>query len=107
MPESSNPAMVMLTISPSIRFTKSQDGGILLDVEQGAIFSLNRVGARVIDLLQEGHEPLLLAETIGREFKVSPDVVRSDIAEFLASLREQRLLKDAGRGDRSEHGGAQ
>lgn len=107
MPESSNWASLMLTISPSIRLAKSQDGGVLLDVEQGTMFSLNLVGARVIELLQEGHDPSSLADTIASEFHASPKTVEGDIGTFLASLGEQRLLIDGGANDRSEQGGSQ
>lgn len=107
MPESSHLVRAMPTMSPSIRLAKSQDGGILLDVEQGAMFSLNPVGARVIELLKAGHDLSSLVDTIGREFLVSPEAVRVDIADFLESLRDQHLLTDGELGARSERGDAQ
>ena len=95
----------MFTISPSIRLAKSQDGAVVLDIEQGAMFSLNRVGTRVIELLKEGYELPSLVESIGREFQVSAESVRGDIADFLLNLEEQHVLIEADRGDRSERGG--
>jgi hypothetical protein len=97
----------MLMMSPSIRLAKSQDGGVLLDVEQGSLFSLNPVGARVVELLKTGQDLSSLADIIGCEFHISPEVVRSDIADFLMSLRDQHLLTDGEPGDRSERGDAQ
>jgi hypothetical protein len=84
----------MFTISPSIRLAKSQDGGILLDTDGGTLFSLNPVGVRIVELLQEGHEAASLAETISGEFGVSPEIVRNDVANFLANLQEQQLLNE-------------
>jgi Coenzyme PQQ synthesis protein D (PqqD) len=96
MAQCSHPAQTMLTISTSIRMTKSQDGGILLDVEQGEIFHLNLVGTRIVELLQEGHDEFSLARTLSREFSVPEEIVKGDVDDFLFRLRHQRLIKDRG-----------
>lgn len=83
----------MLTISQSVRLTKSPDGGILLDVEQGEIFRLNPVGTRIIELLKEGHDQPSLARVLGCEFGVPEQVVLEDVRDFLSQLREQRLIE--------------
>lgn len=95
----------MLTISPSIRLARSQDGGVVLDVNQGTMFSVNQVGARVIELLSEGPDLQSLSQAIGSEFHVSPESVRGDITEFLAVLRDEHLLVEPNDGNRAEHGG--
>jgi Coenzyme PQQ synthesis protein D (PqqD) len=82
----------MLTISSSVRLTKSQDGGILLDVEQGEIFRLNPVGTRIIELLKEGHDRRSLTRVLTSEFGVPEQVVREDVCDFLSQLRERRLV---------------
>jgi hypothetical protein len=94
MPESWHAAQAMLKISQSIRLTKSQDGGILLDVEHGAIFSLNPVGTRIIELLEEGQSLSSLVPQISREFGVSEEIAARDVDEFLSSLQQQRLLNE-------------
>jgi Coenzyme PQQ synthesis protein D (PqqD) len=86
----------MLTISTAVRMTKSQDGAILLDVEQGEIFALNPVATRIVELLQEGHDGFSLAATLSREFSVPEEVVKGDVDDFLNRLREQRLIDDRG-----------
>jgi Coenzyme PQQ synthesis protein D (PqqD) len=91
----------MLTISRSARLSKSPDGGVLLDVDRGVIFSLNSVGTRIVELLQQGKEEMSVAEAIRREFQVSEDTARKDVADFLATLREQLLLIDYREGGRS------
>ena len=83
----------MLTISSSVRITKSQDGGILLDVEQGEIFRLNPVGVRIIELLKEGHTGLSLPRILSREFDAPEHVVQEDVRDFLSQLRKRRLLE--------------
>ena len=43
-----------LTIAPGVREVASEDGAVLLDVEQGVCFSLNPVGLKIWDLLKKG-----------------------------------------------------
>jgi hypothetical protein len=84
----------MLTISSSVRLTKSQDGGILLDVERGEIFRLNPVGTRIFELLKEGHDVPSLTRSLSSQFDVPEQVVREDVCDFLSQLRERRLIQD-------------
>ena len=94
MAKCSHPAQTMFMISTSVRMTKSQDGGILLDVEKGEIFTLNPVGTRIVELLQEGHDEFSLARTLSREFSVPEEVVKRDVDDFLFRLRQERLIDD-------------
>jgi hypothetical protein len=86
----------MLTISKSVRLTKSADGGVLLDVERGEIFTLNPVGARIVEILREGQDERSLASTLSREFSVPEEAVKRDIVGFLCTLREECLIEDCG-----------
>ena len=101
LPESSPLTTDMLTISQSARLSKSPDGGVLLDVDRGVIFSLNSVGIRVVELLQQGKDAMSVAEAIRREFRVSEDTARKDVADFLLTLRELLLLIDSSDGGSS------
>ncbi len=96
----------MLTISRSARLSKSSDGGILLDVERGLVFSLNPVGIRIVELLQDGNDAMRLANTISQEFRISQEIAGKDIADFLTALQEQHLLNDTCRNSRSTDRGA-
>lgn len=84
----------MLTISRSARLSKSPDGGILLDVDRGLLFSLNSVGIRIVELLQVGNDAMHLANVISQEFRISEETARNDVADFLTALRKQHLLND-------------
>lgn len=84
----------MFSISKSVRLTKSADGGILLDVERGAIFSLNPVATRIVELLLREQSVSSLATQIGQEFGISEELAR-DVNDFLSTLREQRLLEES------------
>ena len=82
----------MSTLSQGVRLAKSEDGGVLLDLDRGAFFNLNSVGARIIELLDKGCVPSLLAHVIANEFHVSEEIAKRDIDEFLESLRQHRLV---------------
>lgn len=92
MSESSRPVTTMLILSRGARLTKSQDGGILLDLDHGVFFNLNPVGARIVELLQRGCDHSSLARVIGREFHASAEIVNRDVDDFLSSLRNLGLL---------------
>jgi Coenzyme PQQ synthesis protein D (PqqD) len=96
----------MLTISRSARLSKSPDGGVLLDVDLGVVFSLNPVATRIVELLQSGNSVTTLADAISREFQVSSQVATSDVDNFLIVLETQKLLHESRAESRSSDGGA-
>ena len=83
----------MPAISRSVRLTKSADGGVLLDVNQGAIFSLNTVGLRILELLQEEQSKASVVGRISREFGAPEQLVLEDVEDFLRTLDEHGLLE--------------
>lgn len=105
VPESSHLARTMFSISPSVRLTKSQDGGVLLDVEQGEIFSLNPVGVRIIELLQREQTRSSLVLLLSREFTVREEAIAADVDGFLSILRQQHLLNERASGQSFAGGG--
>lgn len=76
----------------------------MLDVDRGVIFSLNSVGARIVELLQQGKDAMSVVEAIRREFQVSEEIATTDVADFFVTLREQHLLNDSFVGNRSIDG---
>ena len=89
----------MPSISSSIRLTKGQDGGVLLDVDKGAMFTLNSVGVRILELLQEGQTIPSVVSQISREFGAPEREVRGDVEDFLRSLSKQGLLEEQRQAD--------
>jgi len=105
VPESFHLASTMFSISPSVRLTKSQDGGVLLDIEQGEIFSLNPVGTRIIELLQTEQTRSSLVRLVSCEFSAPEEIVAADVDEFLSILRQQHLLCERATGQSFAGGG--
>ena len=83
----------VIRISANVRNTHNQDGGIVLDVRHGRMFSLNFVGSRILQLLKTNAEPPQIAEKISQEFGVSMETANADVREFLESLEKHRLIE--------------
>lgn len=84
----------MYRVSDTLRATHSQDGAILLDVQQDRIFNLNLVGSKILELIKIGAAESDIVNVISHEFNTSREVVENDLCEFIQSLRKHKLVKD-------------
>jgi hypothetical protein len=82
----------MFRISDTIRRTQTVDGGILLDIHHGQMFCLNVVGAKILELMQQGYDESRITEEISRAYQVPRDTVRADVLEFIESLHKHHVL---------------
>ncbi len=83
----------MFRISDTIRRTETVDGGILLDVLHGQMFCLNIVGAKILELMQRGHDETRIADEISRDYGASREVVRADVRDFIENLHKHHILQ--------------
>jgi hypothetical protein len=84
----------MHRVSERVRSTHGQDGAIVLDVQQGQMFNLNRVGSRILELLESGTAESDIVNVISQEFNTSREVVEKDVHEFIESLTKHKLVSD-------------
>jgi Coenzyme PQQ synthesis protein D (PqqD) len=84
----------MYRVSGTVRSTHSQDGAIVLDVQQGQIFNLNFVGSRILELLKTGSTESAIVDQISREFGVSSDLADNDVRQFLQNLKKCHLVEE-------------
>ena len=84
----------MYRVSDGVRSTHGQDGAIVLDVEQGQMFNLNRAGSRILELLESGSAEPDIVNVISQEFNTSREVVQNDVREFIVSLRKHKLVSE-------------
>jgi hypothetical protein len=85
-----------ILIPPGIRETASQDGAVLLDIEQGICFSLNPVGLRIWGLLKERHSFEQIIDALAKDFQVPRSQLASDTVEFIGALEAKRLIQRPG-----------
>jgi hypothetical protein len=83
----------MITISRMVRRTQTQDGAVLLDIEQGQMFGLNSVGSRILELCACGCDEQEIARRVSAEYGADIDLVRADVREFLDALSRHSLLQ--------------
>jgi hypothetical protein len=97
IPRGSNETM--LNTSDSIRSTRTQDGRILLDVRHGQMFSLNVVGSKILELIEQGWDEARIAVEISQAYATTIEVARTDVHEFIEVLRRHSILQANGSGD--------
>ena len=83
----------MFRIADSIRRTQTQDGGILLDIHHGQMFSLNLVGAKILELLDGGFDEAQIAVQVSHAYAMDLETVRVDVHEFLETLNKHHILQ--------------
>jgi ABC-type uncharacterized transport system ATPase subunit len=86
--------VAMYRISDAVRSTHNRDGGIVLDVRGGQMFTLNFVGSRILELLKNGSTESGIVDEIRREFGVRRDLVEHDVREFLRNLKTCHLIEE-------------
>jgi hypothetical protein len=82
-----------LTVAPDVREVVSEDGAVLLDIEQGMCFSLNPVGLKIWELLKKRCSLEQIADALGQEFPVSRSHLVADATEFIAALEAKHLIR--------------
>jgi hypothetical protein len=73
------------------------DQAVLVQLSSNQVYSLNRTGARLWELLSEGSNPAEAYERLLEEFDVPADELRTEVDAFLdLLLREQLVSVDDG-----------
>ena len=80
-------------VPDDVRATHNEDGAILLNVRHGQMFSANRVGSAIFQLLKAGCDEAAILAEITRKFGIGEEVVRSDLRDFVAALTKCHLLE--------------
>ena len=81
-----------ITVASGIRETVSEDGAVLLDIEQGICFSLNPVGLKIWNLLKQQCTVDQILDALELDFQAPRSQLRLDVGEFIAELDAKRLL---------------
>lgn len=83
----------MLNIADAIRSTRTVDGSVVLDVRRGRMFSVNPVGSKILELLEQGQNERRIAQEISRLYGTNIEVVQADVHDFMEALREQHIVQ--------------
>lgn len=88
------PSDARIRRADNVLFNQVNDLLLMLNLEAGRYHSLNDVGVRIWELLEQPTtEPAIVDMLVG-EFEVTREVCAAEVAAFLASLRERGLIVD-------------
>jgi hypothetical protein len=80
-------------LAPGLRISVHDEGAVILDIDGGQLYSTNRIGARILELLEEKTNLSDIADRIKAEFDAPMERVRADLDRFVESLRARGLLR--------------
>jgi Coenzyme PQQ synthesis protein D (PqqD) len=83
----------LLKMAERIRRTHGTDGGIILDINHGQMFTLNIVGSKILEMLERGVTEPQIVEEISCFFQIRQDIIERDVREFLDCLEKNRLVE--------------
>jgi hypothetical protein len=87
-------AHTRLSRAPEVLFSPLAEGeGVLLSMEVGLYFSLNRSAMVVWETLERESSLEQLAQALCDRFKVSPEQAQSDLAVLLSDMIERKLVR--------------
>jgi hypothetical protein len=81
-----------VTISSGVRETASEDGAVLLDIEQGICFSLNPVGLKIWGMLKQKLSLDQMTDSLEEEFHTPRPELMADICQFVSQLETKGLI---------------
>lgn len=82
----------MYRLSDQVRSTRTEDGGIVLDIRTGRMLQVNPVGAQILELLRQETSLAEIASSIARMYAISEEIAQTHVQEFLQTLETHHLL---------------
>jgi hypothetical protein len=79
-------------LSQRLRHTRNGDGAIVLDIENGKMFSTNGTGALLFQLLSSGLDDKTIVTEFAQRFEVTHEVAAADLTRFRELLGRHSLL---------------
>lgn len=90
--EQTTVAALRVLISESVRDAVSEDGAILLDIENGSCLSLNPVGARIWEMLKKKCPGDQILSALKDQFEAVPiSQLEHDYLDFVHQLQANKL----------------
>ena len=81
-----------LAVHPSVISRELSGETVLLHLESGVYYGLDRVATRIWQLLQQGRTIANVCEAMLEEYDVEQNVVQQDVARLVGELRERGIV---------------
>lgn len=82
----------MLSPDSTAVFRPLDEGGVILNVENGDYFRVNRTGRLIWEMIETGTDRESLTNDLVERYGLPSDTAAADVDEFLAELRKRSLL---------------
>lgn len=83
----------LLKVTESVVTAELDGEAVLLNVETGTYFGLDRIGSDIWRYLEQGSTESQIAEQLMRDYEVDEAMLRVDLAEFLVLLESKGLVQ--------------
>jgi len=83
----------LISRSASVVAADTADEAILIDIDSGYFFQLNKSAARIWTLVEQPKSFSDLCVALQGMFDAAPETCRGDVAEFVADMQDRGLLK--------------
>lgn len=83
-----------LQVSPSVKYTDTPDGVVLLDIHGGMCFPLDQVGTFIWTRLERQMKIDAIAQEIASAYNIPLQQASVDVQEFVQQLQANHLLVD-------------
>ncbi|GGF67847.1 PqqD family protein [Alteromonas lipolytica] len=80
-------------LKPDLLLQKVADEMVLLEPESGEYFTLNSVGADMLELMQQGKSGAEIATQIAEDYDVTAEQVATDFNDLLQQLVKANLAE--------------
>lgn len=82
-----------LRVADKVRLARTADGCIVLDTQAGQMYSINQVGASILELLSSGFDVTEVGPIVAAQFDRGVDQVRLDVGGFVQELLRYGLIE--------------
>src|SRR5471030_1114420 len=79
-------------ISDGVVFRELDGEAVILNLDSGVYFGLDRVGTRVWQLLEQHGRVEEVVDHLLEQYEVEPDRLRTEVAQLVATLVEKGLI---------------
>lgn len=81
----------MVIAKKNIQHRATSGGGILVDMQSGACFELNRVATEIWSLLAAGESEEAMAQTVAQRYNLAQNVAHADVKRICQEFASRGL----------------
>ena len=82
----------LISRNVSVVGADAADEAILIDIDSGYFFQLNKSAARIWTLVEQPRSFADVCAALQAKFAIPPETCRSDVADFVADMQDRGLL---------------